>query len=884
MATMDLSTDVVQAVGPVPSTDLAMTSAIHTAPTLDQLVEDTTTTSKKKKKKKSKKSAKSTNEPNIKPLAEDDEPGPLVLRISRNKHWRYISSYHGPWLQLPIELLESLLVLNLDPATFQPEPRSSPMPHPSQQQRPFPLMRDRGYASLGDSSPPDSPRLTLASLSYPPLPTPPPGKPIPPPIDPGVFRSVTTIRRLIDEASELAVRASSGMSAAALGSIRGGNGPNSPWALAQSLGMNPLGDPGGGRNVAMSAMRIHRLRALAVQKLAAAYRADEIASSVMVMQGGSVFEDIAERVLKVDPNDADAKYVHFFHEKIPSRQLAESTTTCVLDELIKAFPQRLELFRTRGIVRTFRDEYSAAVKDFTYALKEARALRKARSFHRNANNALQSNKSKGDRRKKDGKKKSNGQAPPNGTSDADGGGDTSEAETPPAHPSLLPDAPEPIEPQLLFLRAVAYLQNAIHLIEQRILNLEGIRKRISGEGAAELRLCYIQNGRYGGVEIGNPEGPLGRTDGPKLQAYRGVLADAAFREQVGGLVKKSIRDHERFLAHFDALETPPPPSSSEDDAGAADGDDIVERAAYAFLLSEALRPGASGTPPPAPPPDAAVLFTTYHPLLVESHFSVLLCLLILGDFPALLRAFVRTATVVDGLEGYPVFLPPRSMAQAEFVETLERLAGGWRIGVQPHSRVRARAGHGNGHVRSGKLAIEPPPPPPSSYSPPPSPSTARAPIEAPILPAPAVWLDPLSPSTSSSATASGSASTPALALMPPASSRQATPSPSPAPAQYGSTDLVEALDCARIILAPVAERQRERAEQNALEKWKLSPSSSSSSSASGNGAAGRKGKAKPLPINIPLHGPRVEVVLAWLAAVWLVELETVALSESDDGS
>jgi hypothetical protein len=162
-------------------------------------------------------------------------------------------------------------------------------------------MRDRGYAGLGDPSPPDSPRFALASLSYPPLPAPPPGKPIPPPIDPGVFRSVTTIRRLIDEASELAVRASSGMSAAALGSIRAGS-PNmhgSPWALAQSLGMNPLGDPGGGRNVAMSAMRIHRLRALAVQKLAAAYRADEIASSVMVMQGGSVFEDIAERVLKV---------------------------------------------------------------------------------------------------------------------------------------------------------------------------------------------------------------------------------------------------------------------------------------------------------------------------------------------------------------------------------------------------------------------------------------------------------------------------------------------------------------------------------------------------------------------------------------------------------
>lgn len=74
----------------------------------------------------------------------------------------------------------------------------------------------------------------------------------------------------------------------------------SPWATAQSLGLNPMGEnnAGGGRNVAMSAMRVHRLRALAVQKLAQAYKADEIASSVMVMQGGSVFDDVAERVLK----------------------------------------------------------------------------------------------------------------------------------------------------------------------------------------------------------------------------------------------------------------------------------------------------------------------------------------------------------------------------------------------------------------------------------------------------------------------------------------------------------------------------------------------------------------------------------------------------------
>ncbi len=58
-------------------------------------------------------------------------------------------------------------------------------------------MRDCGYTGLRGPSLPDSPRFALASLPYP-----------PPPIDPGVFRSVTTICRLIDEASELAVRAS----------------------------------------------------------------------------------------------------------------------------------------------------------------------------------------------------------------------------------------------------------------------------------------------------------------------------------------------------------------------------------------------------------------------------------------------------------------------------------------------------------------------------------------------------------------------------------------------------------------------------------------------------------------------------------------------------
>lgn len=178
---------------------------------------------------------------------------------------------------------------------------------------------------------PGPPRVI--SASYPAT-----GKSLPPPIDPGVMSSILQIRRLVDEATDLAVRASSGLSNVELGSMRNAASYHgTTWAAAQSLGLNPPGvNAGGGRNPGLSANRIHRLRSLAVQKLAHAYRMDEVASSVLIMQGGSVFDDVAERVLKhgmstrfkflnllskplPDPSNPDAKYVHFFHEKIPSR-------------------------------------------------------------------------------------------------------------------------------------------------------------------------------------------------------------------------------------------------------------------------------------------------------------------------------------------------------------------------------------------------------------------------------------------------------------------------------------------------------------------------------------------------------------------------------------
>lgn len=130
---------------------------------------------------------------------------------------------------------------------------------------------------------------------------------LPPPVDPAVFRGVTEIRKLVDDASELATRATAGLSAAALGSFTG--------ALDGGLG-----NGGSGRNATMSPVRQHRLRALAVSKLAQAYKIDEIAASVCVMQSATGLDDLAQRVLKHESDNIDALYVHFFHEKIPSRR------------------------------------------------------------------------------------------------------------------------------------------------------------------------------------------------------------------------------------------------------------------------------------------------------------------------------------------------------------------------------------------------------------------------------------------------------------------------------------------------------------------------------------------------------------------------------------
>ena len=65
-----------------------------------------------------------------------------------------------------------------------------------------------------------------------------------------------------------------------------------------------------------------------------------------------------------------------------------------------------------------------------------------------------------------------------------------------------------------------------------------------------------------------------------------------------------------------------------------------------------------------------------------------------------------------------------------------------------------------------------------------------------------------------------------------------------------------------MLLVPVAAKQKEKADKAAADRFAEK--------------AGTKGKKKPMSINIPLHGPRVEVIMAWLGAVHLAELDSIA--------
>ena len=190
--------------------------------------------------------------------------------------------------------------------------------------------------------------------------------PEPHPIDPVLFFDLVKVRRLVEEASDLAVRAENGTTTSTLSNaLNAGNGlAGSNGATALGLGLGY----GGGPKSKLSRERRQRMRELACQKLSDAYHLDEVAASVATMQSASSLEEVAKLVLARNPTNVCARYVHFFHEKIPSRMLEECTTFKVLDDLIQQDPYDCAIWRTRAVTHLFKNNFHEALQDLTEAL------------------------------------------------------------------------------------------------------------------------------------------------------------------------------------------------------------------------------------------------------------------------------------------------------------------------------------------------------------------------------------------------------------------------------------------------------------------------------------------------------------------------------------
>jgi hypothetical protein len=524
--------------------------------------------------------------------------------------------------------------------------------------------------------------------------------PRPRPIDPAVFFDLLKIRRLVDDATDLAVRAASGVaSSSSANSQNAGNGLLGNGGAALGLGL------GGGGNAKLSRERKHRMREQATQKLSKAYHLDEIACSVATMQSASTLEDVAQLVLQRSPLDADAKYVHFFHEKIPSRQLAECTSLQPLDEIIGERPHEGEILRTRAVTRIFKDDFFGAAQDLTTALQ---VCRYHQSQHKAGNQQIQLAKEteaqQSNRRKEETKLDEQ-------------------------------DHPSSLETQLLFHRAGVYLTIACQHVNEALLP-KNSQNRAGGTETEQDN---------GGISVSAAEAELT----PAEKEVRRKRLEA--RKIVKTNAKRALRDYISYLSHFDytpglsaeiteefvrkvnqaanGFKIPRPQNHSrnldlESNASLSKGqlsDALVpHNGAHANrkgLPSSSPRNGDipalpvpavfpisdlfSATPPADLPPypetatalttrqqmqasqnEAAKAFLaqadchealTYHPLLTDALHSLLLChCLVQTSARELQRHAHMVARLARVCDGYPIFQAARSPSRADWIEVVRR--------------------------------------------------------------------------------------------------------------------------------------------------------------------------------------------------------------------
>ena len=537
--------------------------------------------------------------------------------------------------------------------------------------------------------------------------------PAPKSIDPAIFFDLVKIRRLVEEATSLAVRAANGTTAS---SLKVSNNTGHGILNASDAELLGIGSVKGRGTAKLSRERRHRMREHATQKLSHAYHLDEIASSVAMMQSASALEDVAKLVLQRDVSNPDAQYVHFFHEKIPSRQMADYTTLEALSDIVQRRPTDGSPLRTRAVTRLFKNDHLGAVSDLTEALGVDRLYN---IQHRNEERdivlardaALLVNQPRSDAKVDE------------------------------------EDQPSSLESQLLFHRGGTYLTLACNHIEA------ALRKQQEVNGATDdihspAHVCLAENEK----------------------------SRAEARKLVRTYAKRSLRDFNAFLSHFQYTPGISPQysevvlrrmkalnernNSSSGRSGAEQLLDIDSHSAASNNGSSALvkyegqtlhqdlndtrghYPGESDSYIPRPPvyqlhqlfasmppsdlppyprniPTCSFSngltssteqnsslpeFTeaaTYHPLLADALHSLLLAHALVQTPPKEhLRHVYMVARLARIIDGYPVFLTARSPARADWTEVLRRtknwlgVRGKWEDLCNPPSSAQAKVSQG----------------------------------------------------------------------------------------------------------------------------------------------------------------------------------------------
>lgn len=461
----------------------------------------------------------------------------------------------------------------------------------------------------------------------------------------------------------------------------------------------------GGQGAKLSAERKYRMRELATSKLAMAYRLDEVAASVATMQSASALDTVAMLVLQRNPANTDARYVKFFHEKIPSRMMAEYTSLASLDEIVANEPGHAQaaVLRTRALTRIFKDDVLGAVRDLTESLAICRLEMGKQMRMGGAGEVVPAGKAKEEANRRR-----------IWTRDW-------------VHENKVAEEEQPrgMEMQLLFQRGNQYLSLACQSVR---IALEEFR---AAQRAAEQAQGDAQKGA-------EEESPKCKT-AEDSEAYKRALEA---REAVRKNAKRALKDYTTFLGHLDyAFATThdekvngngnsngssyPESANAHRSATVEDVSDLYESTALVrrernrepspqaggpqwststppviYDIPTLLSPSPPTNLPPFPPSLAPSTSTalalrttaapmpeaqqphhhetiTYHPLLPETLHALLLAHALLQTPPTtLFRIANNVARLTRLADGYPFFLSARSPARADWAEVL-RKTGNW---------------------------------------------------------------------------------------------------------------------------------------------------------------------------------------------------------------